>query len=312
MCLVALAIDQSRRFPLVLAANRDEFFARPAQRLGWWSPGAGAPDILGGRDLHAGGTWLGLTAAGRLALVTNVREPQRNDPQAPSRGEIVPLWLRGDISADRFWTRVALSGYNGFNVIAADFQTGHCFWAANRSQHPVRLERGLYGLANATLDTPWPKVQALKQRLHAALSGPEAADCAEAMATRMFAALADPNLARHDELPATGVSLEWERLLSAAFIRASERGYGTRCSTVIVTERVNKRLVTHVLERSFGPGTSLALLRRSTLRDWPPRYELPATTPVIQAEVTDTALDPRALVRQVRRRSLLPPSRAGL
>lgn len=312
MCLVALAIDQSRRFPLVLAANRDEFFARPAQRLGWWSPGEGVPDILGGRDLHAGGTWLGLTAAGRLALVTNVREPQRNDPQAPSRGEIVPLWLRGDISADRFWARVALSGYNGFNVIAADFQSGHCFWAANRSQHPTRLGRGLYGLANAALDTPWPKVQALKQRLHAALSGPEAADSAEALATHLFAALADPKPALDEELPATGVSPEWERLLSAAFIRDHEQGYGTRCSTLIVTERVNKRLVTHVLERSFGAGTSLALLRQSSLRDWPPRYELSATTPVTQAEVTDAPLDPRTLVRQVRRRSLLPPSRAGL
>src|SRR5437867_3846904 len=116
MCLVALALDESHRFPLVVAANRDEFFSRPAARLGWWSAAAGAPDILGGRDLGGGGTWLGLTAAGRLALLTNVRLADRLEPHAPSRGEIVPLWLRGDLATDRFWTRVALSGYNGFNL----------------------------------------------------------------------------------------------------------------------------------------------------------------------------------------------------
>jgi uncharacterized protein with NRDE domain len=110
MCLAALAIDQDRRFPLVLAANRDEFLERPTARLGWWAHEPGAPEILGGRDLHGGGTWLGLTAAGRLALVTNVRRPGARADDAPSRGAIVPLWLRGDLDADRFWVRVALSG----------------------------------------------------------------------------------------------------------------------------------------------------------------------------------------------------------
>jgi len=90
MCLVALAIDADRRFPLVVAANRDEFFKRPAARLGWWTPEHGGPAVLGGRDLEAGGTWMGLTAEGRLALLTNVRDPKRNDPDAPSRGRIVP------------------------------------------------------------------------------------------------------------------------------------------------------------------------------------------------------------------------------
>ena len=101
MCLVAVAIDQHRRFPLVIAANRDEYYDRPTQRLGWWTPEGGGPDILGGRDLQAGGTWLGLTAAGRLALLTNVRAPEQHDPTAPSRGEIVPLWLREARAARR-------------------------------------------------------------------------------------------------------------------------------------------------------------------------------------------------------------------
>ena len=95
MCLIAMAIDQSRQFPLVIAANRDEYFARPAARLGWWTPEGGGPAVLAGRDLQQGGTWLGLTAAGRLAMVTNVRDSRRADPEAPSRGLIVPRWLSG-------------------------------------------------------------------------------------------------------------------------------------------------------------------------------------------------------------------------
>ena len=97
MCLVAFALDQSSRFPFVLAANRDEFFDRPAARLGWWEPAPGEMPILGGRDLQAGGTWLGLTAQGRLGLVTNVRNPAAMDNKAASRGEIVPRWLKVDL-----------------------------------------------------------------------------------------------------------------------------------------------------------------------------------------------------------------------
>src|SRR6218665_3447101 len=189
MCLLTVAIDQSRRFPLVIAGNRDEFFNRQAARLAWWSPGAGLPDILSGRDLHAGGSWLGLTAQGRLALLTNVRDPSRIDPNAPSRGEIVTRWLAGDLEADRFWMRTALSGYNGFNLIAADFQRGDCFYASNQRPNPVRLERGLYGLSNGALDTPWPKVEALKEATREALESSETVD---ALAARLFHALPDP------------------------------------------------------------------------------------------------------------------------
>ena len=138
MCLIALAIDQDRRFPLVIAANRDEFFNRPASRLAWWTPDSGGPAILGGRDMQAGGTWLGMTTLGRLAMLTNVREPHLPpDPQAPSRGRIVPEWLTGAEPPDRFWMRTALSGHNGFNLVMADFKLGCCFWASNRSQLPA-------------------------------------------------------------------------------------------------------------------------------------------------------------------------------
>ncbi|ARN20411.1 NRDE family protein [Piscinibacter gummiphilus] len=308
MCLLTVAIDQSRRFPLVVAGNRDEFFNRPAARLAWWSPGDGLPDVLGGRDLEAGGTWLGLTAQGRLAMVTNVRAPTApRDPKAPSRGEIVQRWLAGDASTDRFWMRTALSGYNGFNLIAADFQRGDCFYASNQRPNPERLERGLYGLSNGTLDSPWPKVEALKEATREAL---ESCDTVDALAARLFDALADKTPAEDDELPSTGVSREWEKVLSSAFIRTADGTYGTRCSTLVITERVNKRLVTHVLERTFSPTGGMALLRRSTVKDWPPRYTEAPPPEVSQQEVvlesTETQA-PNHPVRRTRVRTLLKP-----
>lgn len=269
MCLAVLALDASRRFPLVIAANRDEFFDRPAARLAWWRPDPAAPEILGGRDLTAGGSWLGLTLQGRLALVTNVRDPARQDPQAPSRGELVPMWLRGDLPLDRFWPRIAMGGYNGFNLIAADFAAGTCHWMSNTQAMPRAVDRGIHGLSNALLDTPWPKVQQLKSRLGEAL---HACGSADELADELFDALADRQPAPEESLPRTGVSLEWERVLSSAFIRTEDGRYGTRCSTLVITERINKRLVTHVLERSYTARPGVALLRRLTLRNWPPRH----------------------------------------
>jgi uncharacterized protein with NRDE domain len=310
MCLVTLAIDHSRRFPLVVAANRDEFFKRPTARLGWWTPESGGPAILSGRDLDAGGTWLGLTAEGRLALLTNVRDPQHHDAHAPSRGQIVPQWLAARERTDRFWMRTALSGYNGFNLIAFDFRHGECFWASNNGEHPMRLERGVHGLSNARLDTPWPKVQALKSRVADAI---DTAPSIDALSMRLFDALSDRSEASDDQLPETGIPLERERRLSAAFIRTPDMSYGTRCSTLVITEKVNRHLVTHVLERSFS-ATGVALLRRSTLKNWPPRYSVDAPqAPSEQAAVSEAELGAEvehaadAAAKRTRVRSLLKP-----
>jgi uncharacterized protein with NRDE domain len=310
MCLAAIALDASRRFPLVVAANRDEFFGRPTARLGWWSAGDSSIDVLGGRDLQEGGTWLGLTVAGRMALLTNVRQPDRFDPLAPSRGEIVPLWLRGDLAADRFWSRVALSGYNGFNLIAADFVRGECFWASNQRAHPMRLERGIYGVSNAELDTPWPKVTTLKERVGTALA---AADSSAALAAALFNALADKTIAPDDRLPSTGVPIDRERLLSAAHIHVPDNSYGTRCSTLIITERLRRHCVTHVFERTFTPGSELAPLREAVLKDWPPRSTAAGVKrALVQPEVTESpsgdALDAGTLQSHRRVRSLLEPA----
>src|ERR1700752_4687813 len=248
MCLAALAIDAHPRFPLVLAANRDEAFARPAAPLDWWVDEAGAQEILGGRDLSAGGTWLGLSRAGRIAFVTNVRNPADRNLAAPSRGSIVPLWLRGDLSMNAFWAEVNGGGFNGFNLIAGDLLRREFFWGSNRAAGPRLLERGVHGVSNALLDTPWPKVRQLTQRLGEAL---QSAASTDALAESLLAALADRTEAPDDDLPDTGVGLELERRLSPAFISSPDGLYGTRCSTVIVTERLSGSCVTRVIESSF-------------------------------------------------------------
>ncbi len=310
MCLVALAIDQNRRFPLVVASNRDEFFHRPAARLAWWTPPEGGPNVLSGRDLESGGTWLGLTAQGRLAMLTNVRNPLRVEADAPSRGGVVPQWLAARESAGQFWMRTALSGHNGFNLIAADFRRGECFWASNTAAHPLRLERGVYGLSNAGLDTPWPKVQRLKSLLLESLA---AVDSVDALAAQLFAALAEREPAPDNALPQTGVPIELERQLSPAFIRIPDQGYGTRCSTLIISERAGRHPVTHVFERTFSATGGMALLRRSTLRNWPPRYSdggtgaLSEQATVAESELVDASELAAMPLKRTRVRSLLKP-----
>lgn len=317
MCLVAIALDQSRQFPLVIAANRDEFFDRPTARLAWWRAEAHGPEVLGGRDLKDGGTWLGLAGNGRLALLTNIRNGQQDpDPQAPSRGGIVPLWLAASTPPDEFWMRVALSGHNPFNLIAMDFAAGECWWAASTLATPRRLGKGLYGLSNAALDTPWPKSERLKSELAMSI---DRHDSVAALTDALMRALGDRSLAHDDDLPETGIPRDLERQLSAAFIRTPDKRYGTRSSTVVITERIGRRMVTHVIERSTTAGPGVALMRQAQLRDWPPRYTqgmAPAWSagdaPVSESHGPGTgpeeAAEPPRLVRP-RARGLLKPAK---
>jgi uncharacterized protein with NRDE domain len=309
MCLVALAIDQSRRFPLVVASNRDEFFERPTARLAWWSPKPDAPAVLGGRDLESGGTWLGLTAQGRLAMLTNVRNGAPQDVSAPSRGKIVADWLCAREDTGDFWMRTALCGYNGFNLIAADFSRGDCFWASNIQAYPRRLERGLYGLSNGALDAPWPKVEALKAGMREAI---DTLAPVEEFAARLFALLGDRSIARDADLPQTGIAIERERQLSPAFIRTPDQAYGTRCSTLVITERAGRVPMTHVFERTFSATGTVALLRRSSLRNWPPRYtegDLHVAEQGTVSESEDAAPNESIeTVKRTRVRTLLKPA----
>lgn len=159
--------------------------------------------------------------------------------------------------------------------MAADFREGLCFWAGSEQASPRRIERGIVGLSNGALDEPWPKVRRLKERVQLAL---DAAGTVDDLASRLMAALADRQVAPDADLPETGIGLERERWLSPAFIRSPDGRYGTRCSTLVIAERQHKHLVTHVFERTFTAGPGLALLRRSTLLDWPPKYRLDTDT----------------------------------
>lgn len=224
MCLAVVALDAHPDYALVVAANRDEWHARPATAAAWWENG-----MLAGRDLEAGGTWLGVTRAGRFAFVTNVRNPALHDPAAPSRGALVPAVLADAQRPSAALQRIRDAGtrHNGFNLVAGE--TGEVAWTSNRGEGVRVLERGVHGLSNGLLDDPWPKVR----RTMAAL----ARWCAsgERSFAPLFAALADRTIAADAELPSTGVALDWERRLSAAFI-VGER-YGTRCSTVLAIGR---------------------------------------------------------------------------
>lgn len=251
MCLAAVALQPNGRFPFVLASNRDEFFHRAAAPLAWWRDENGH-ELLGGRDLSAGGTWLALNRAGRLAFVTNVREPGRVLAGSPSRGELVPRWLAAP--GPGLLHEMAAVPRNGFNFMAAELSgtaAGH--WFSNRPQPQQRaLGAGVHGVSNAALDTPWPKLVALKQRLADALAS--AVD-RSALQDALFDALAQRQPAPDAELPATGIPLERERALSSAFIRIEgDAGvYGTRCSTLVIAEATaggGRRV--HVVERRFA------------------------------------------------------------
>jgi uncharacterized protein with NRDE domain len=239
MCLVVVALAAHPRYALVVAANRDEFHARAAFPAHWGqrAPYAG---VLAGHDAAAGGTWMGVRRDGRWALVTNVREGRRNDPQAPSRGELVPAVLNMTSAPAMALAALEVKApiYNGFNLLAGDADSAT--WMSNRASEARTLAPGIHGLSNARLDTPWPKLARTKDAVAAwAARGDD--DLAS-----VFAALADQTRAPDDALPATGVPLEWERLLSAPFIVSDD--YGTRCSTVLaITHGGGARFV----ERTF-------------------------------------------------------------
>jgi uncharacterized protein with NRDE domain len=274
MCLVAWSIDQHARFPLVLASNRDEFRARPTAALDWWPTEADGPRILAGRDLQAGGTWLGLSSHGRLSLLTNIRAPGRQRDDAPSRGDIVPTWLLSPLSHEALWTRTAQAGHNGFNLVSFDFRQGHGHWM--NSDHPglQRLSAGLQGLSNGVLDEPWPKVQALRAAVDAAVRAVVSIDAdRDALLEALLQALARRDRAEDAQLPSTGVPLDVERGLSSICIDMPERGYGTRSSTVLVVERLgtgpSSRLEATLVERGLDADGRPGTMRRVDLPDWP-------------------------------------------
>ena len=238
MCVLALAFRSHPRWPLVLAGNRDELHARPAAPLARWQD---APQVLGGRDLEGGGTWLGVSEAGRLAVVTNLRAFGPPASEAPSRGLLARDILLG---RGRYATveRDELAAFNPMNLIVID--VGEARFLTNRPVPAIRaLQPGIYGLSNGDLDAPWPKTRRLKGALSAWLDG-ETHQSGD-----LFAALADETRPPDEELPSTGLDLERERLVSSVFLRGEV--YGTRCSTLV---RIDAAGQGEILERRFGPG----------------------------------------------------------
>ncbi len=235
MCLIVVGWRVHADYPLLLAANRDEFHARPTAAAARWPD---APQIVGGRDLEAGGTWLAVSPGGRLAAVTNVREPGMAKGER-SRGELTRNFLLGKQSALDFATQIDTAAYSGYNLLLSDGE--ELVYASNRDGAPRVLTPGIYGLSNHRLDSPWPKLEKARTAFAQALATPPDENA-------FFSLLTDREIVADDKLPQTGVPLEWERLLSAVFVQSGS--YGTRASSVVRLDRAgNFRL--H--ERSFGP-----------------------------------------------------------
>lgn len=256
MCLIAFALNTRDDCPLLVASNRDEFWARPTQALSRWTLADGTA-VYGGRDLQAGGTWLGFSEAGRVAMLTNVRSATP-DVAPRSRGELVTRWLAGDTVTPDWQTLLGEScsrDYGGFNLVLGHLYEGGWTWLSNRSAHSppaatalplsngwvgCALPPGIYGLSNAGLDTPWPKTRRLKQVVAHALQvwspdGEPKADAVKAgpgWRALLEAALLDRRPAAEHELPSTGVPWDREQQLSSAFVHIPEAAYGTRSSLI--------------------------------------------------------------------------------
>ncbi|CDH47643.1 MAG: NRDE family protein [Candidatus Competibacteraceae bacterium] len=251
MCLILMAYRYHPRYPLLVAANRDEFHDRPTAPLAFWDD---LPQIVAGRDLKEGGTWMGLDRTGRFAAITNYRDPSRVMPDAPSRGYLVSDFLRSTEPARVYLDRLApkASAYNGFNLVLGDAEG--LFYSSNRGGEWRALAPGLYGLSNHLLDTPWPKLERGRRGLRQLLDRQP-----DPTPDELLELLTDRTLVPDSELPNTGVSLEWERWLSPMFINAP--GYGTRSSTVL---RVDADGRVWLVETTWADGS-----RREFQWDWP-------------------------------------------
>ena len=230
MCLVLFAYQIHPEFPLILAANRDEFYARPSRPLSYWKD---APHVLAGRDLQGKGTWLGVTRRGKIAALTNYRDPASRIDGAPSRGALVADFLKGVDTVESYFDSIAgkKDRYNGFNLIAG--HVGRLLYYANQRGEVREIAPGFYGLSNHLLDTPWPKLQKAKARFKDLLR-----DGGQVDPDRIFKILADRTRPPDSLLPDTGVGKRRERFLSSIFIAG--RRYGTRNSSVLCIKHTGK------------------------------------------------------------------------
>jgi uncharacterized protein with NRDE domain len=228
MCLIFLSIQDHPKYKLVVAANRDEFYQRKTAAADYWSD---HPEILGGRDLEAHGTWMAMNKNGRIAMVTNYRDIRNIKPVAPSRGALVTNYLLETGSPKNYLNQLVQKddAYNGYNLIVGSAE--ELWYHSNYKKGVYRLSPGLHGLSNHLLDTPWPKVERGLDKMKKILTAENISS------DPLFEVLLDDVVASDDKLPDTGVGLERERALSSMFIKSP--GYGTRCSTVVLVDKNN-------------------------------------------------------------------------
>jgi uncharacterized protein with NRDE domain len=260
LCLILFAYKVHPRYRLVLGANRDEFYVRPTAPLDFWQD---YPEILAGRDLEQLGTWMGVTRSGRLAAVTNFRDPAALRSDAHSRGRLVTDFLTGRMPPDDYLSRIEKEAdrYNGFNLIIGD--ASGLFYFSKFEKIIRQLGPGIYGLSNHLLDTPWPKVAFGKKQLGQLLRGNGEINT-EALLKLLEHQIGVPDA----ELPATGVGLEWERILSPIFITSPD--YGTRSSSVLTIDIEGRIRFT---ERTWKPDQAAASERFTR------SFELPGQQP---------------------------------
>ncbi|GLR69880.1 NRDE family protein [Agaribacter marinus] len=240
MCILFIAVQQHPDYPLIIAANRDEFHQRPTLASTFWAP---ENQLLAGKDVSANGSWMGITHTGKIAALTNIRAPGRDRSDAVTRGELVIDYLQQDYSSDNYLAKISANkdAYNGFNLLYGELDNLHVY--NNYEDHHESLNKGVYGLSNAMLNTPWPKIDKGKQALADYCSAPTPLNV-----EHLFELLKNDRPAEDEILPKTGVPLERERLLSSIFIKSVD--YGTRSSTVLLIDN-NKDV--YWQERTFAP-----------------------------------------------------------
>ena len=228
MCLIVFANNLIEDYKLVFAANRDEFYERPSEQVEFWSE---YPDLLAGKDLKAGGTWMGITKQGRFAAITNFRDLKNHKNDAPSRGNLTVDFLNNDISPEEYYNKLkpTLNNFNGFNLLLGNVD--QLYYFSNKTEDIQKLEPGIHGISNAILDTPWPKVEKSKIQLQRLI------EYKKIHPWEILNILDDTSSAKDEELPDTGVGLELERVLSPIFIKSEK--YGTRSSTIVTVDKQN-------------------------------------------------------------------------
>ena len=241
MCLIFLSYHQNPKYPLIVLANRDEFFERPTEVASFWD----GNKVLAGKDLEAGGSWLGITRKGSMAMITNYRDLANIKPKAPTRGKLVSDFLQGDLNTKHYLLGLDQSAdfYNGYNIILGTLKDP--WYYSNYQKKIYQLGTGLYGLSNELLDSPWPKVQKGKFELSELFLN-------DSLQTdTLFEQMRNSEQAPEAELPDTGIGLAMEKTLSPMFIKTE--GYGTRCTTLITLDNSGN---VYFEERTYSPNNS--------------------------------------------------------